>query len=176
MITLYKKNTRNITSLLYGFHDCREIKICREISKEFFAIDRFLHCTISGKICDRLRNFKGVFCDRSLIYCSLLYIFCTVNFAIDRKKFFWNFAIDRFILCTISGKNCDRSRNFKGVFCDRSLYLLFITVHFLYSEFCDRSQKILLNFCDQSVYSLYNFWKKTNSDHFVSTKILFKQD
>jgi hypothetical protein len=34
MITLYKKNTRNITSLLYGFHDCREIKICRKICKK----------------------------------------------------------------------------------------------------------------------------------------------
>ena len=108
MITLYKKNTCNITSLLYGFHDCREINICREISKEFFAIDRILHCTISGKICDQLRNFKGVFCDRSL-------------------------------------------------------YLLFITVHLLYSEFCDRSQKILLNFRDRSIYSLYNFWKKLGS-------------
>ena len=116
MITLYKKNTRNITSLLYGFHDCREIKICREISKEFFAIDRFLHCTISGKICDRLRNFKGVFCDRSL-------------------------------------------------------YLLFITVHLLYSEFCDRSQKILLKFRDRSVYSLHTFWKKLRSIFAIDRKI-----
>ena len=34
MITLYKKNTLNITSLLYRFHDCREIKISRKIGKK----------------------------------------------------------------------------------------------------------------------------------------------
>ena len=34
MITLYKNNTRNITSLLNGFHDCREIKISRKIGKK----------------------------------------------------------------------------------------------------------------------------------------------
>ena len=65
---LYKKNMRNITSLLYGFHDCREIKICRKICKkeliekfqrnflrsisfytvqflEKITIDRKIHCT-----------------------------------------------------------------------------------------------------------------------------------
>ena len=34
MITLYKKNTPNITTLLYRFHDCREIKISRKIGKK----------------------------------------------------------------------------------------------------------------------------------------------
>ena len=34
MIMLYKKNTPNITSLLYGFHDCREIKVSRKIGKK----------------------------------------------------------------------------------------------------------------------------------------------
>ena len=34
MITLYKKITHNITTLLYGFHDCREIKISRKIGKK----------------------------------------------------------------------------------------------------------------------------------------------
>ena len=34
MITLYKKNMCNITSLLYGFHDCREIKISQKIGKK----------------------------------------------------------------------------------------------------------------------------------------------
>ena len=34
MITLYKKNMRNITTLLYRFHDCREIKISRTIVKK----------------------------------------------------------------------------------------------------------------------------------------------
>jgi hypothetical protein len=101
MITLYKKNTRNITSLLYEFHDCREIKICRKICKKEL-IEKFprnflrsigFYTTISGKICDRSRNFKGIF------------------------------AIDRFILCTISGKNCDRSQNFKGIFAiDRKIH------------------------------------------------------
>ena len=31
---LYKKNTHNITTLLYKFHDCREIKISRKIGKK----------------------------------------------------------------------------------------------------------------------------------------------
>ena len=41
MITLYKKKIymRNITSLLYGFNDCREIKINRKIgTKELRSI------------------------------------------------------------------------------------------------------------------------------------------
>ena len=129
MITLYKKNTRNITSLLYGFHDCREIKIYRKICKK-----------------ELIKKFQRNFL-RSNGFYTVQFL---EKFTIDHKKFFWIFAIDRFILCTISGKNCDRSQNFKGVFCDRSLYLLFITVHFLYSEFCDRSQKIPLKFCDRS--------------------------
>ena len=49
MITLYTKNTRNITSLLYGFHNYREIKVSRKKKKncahsiETKSIDRTIH-------------------------------------------------------------------------------------------------------------------------------------
>ena len=51
-----------------------------EISKEFFAINRF-------------------------IYCSLMYIFCTVNFSIDRKN---SFEILRSI--AIFSRNCTENK------------------------------------------------------------------
>ena len=40
MITLYKKNTHNITSLLYEFHDCREIKDQSKNWQKRIAINR----------------------------------------------------------------------------------------------------------------------------------------
>ena len=77
MITLYKKNICAISH--HYFMDfmiveklrsvnksiLEKFAIDREISKEFFAIDRFILCTISGKNYDRSQNFKGIFYDRS---------------------------------------------------------------------------------------------------------------
>ena len=85
---LNKKNMRNITSLLYGFHDCREIKIYRKICKK-----------------ELIKKFQRNFL-RSIGFYTV--------------KFLEKFAIDQFILYKFLEKNCDRSQNFKGIFCDRS--------------------------------------------------------
>ena len=99
---------------------------------------------------------------KSIIVVKLSIGFYTVQFlekfAIDREISKEFFAIDRFIYCTLlfitghflSSEFYDRSQKIPLKFCDRSLYLLNIIGHFLYNEFYDRSQKIPLKFCDRS--------------------------
>ena len=91
---------RNITSLLYEFHDCREIKIYRKICKKelikkfqrnFLRSIGFYTVQFLEKFAIDCEISKEFFAIDRFIYCSLLYIFCTVNFAIDRKKILLKF-------------------------------------------------------------------------------------
>ena len=62
-----------------------------------FAIDQFLHYNFwknLKSITKFQRSFLRLIALFTIYYCSLMFIFCTVNFAIDRKKFLWNFLID----------------------------------------------------------------------------------
>ena len=101
MIMLYKKNMRNITSLLYGFHDCREIKICRKICKKEL-IEKFQRNflrSIAKNSFEFLRSislFSVQFLEKIAIDRKISNEF----FAIDRKISNEFFAIDRKIHCT----------------------------------------------------------------------------
>ena len=79
MITLYKNNTRNITSLLNGFHDCREIKISRKIGKKELR-------SIANDV-TKLRSIRFFFI-KNAIDRNFFFRNCTENKPIDRKNSF----------------------------------------------------------------------------------------
>ena len=125
MPTHIKHNSSKISDRsVFTLQFLEKLVIDREISKEFFAIDRFIYCTllfinihilytefydrsqkIPLKFCDQFqffleivqrinrsiakiqRNFLRLIVLFTVHYCSLMYIFCTLIFAIDRKKF-----------------------------------------------------------------------------------------
>ena len=107
-----RKNWRSISLFTVQFME--KFAINREISKEFFAIDRenslYRKCTVNKPIHCKKFLWK---ISRSITNFSKN---CTVNKPINRKKFLWIFVINQFILCTISFKLVIDPKNFKGIF------------------------------------------------------------